>query len=402
MHTSETLSILPFTLYVYGLGFGPAISAPLSETFGRRFIYIFITPIALLFIMASGFAKDIAALAVCRLLAGIAISSPLAVGAGTIMDIWTGINANHRVVLLMTTAFLGPAVGSLVGGWIAEYKDWPWSQWTTLFLGAALWIFALGVQETYAIPIIRRQAKKLGLPVPPSPVPRGIAGLRFLATVTLARPLLMLIKEPIVLLFSLYSSLNFSILFSFLASIPLVYNTTYGFTPGQCGLVFIGIAVGCALGGLTLVVLDAHTLKLHIRRTSGDPSPPERMLWGAMIGGPLMAASLFWFAWTAQPDIHWSSSIVATGLFGFSNILIFVRDSKLGLFLPLLTKPWSRCRPRFILPMSTEPNTELLHLRPTACCVIPSVALFRYSRLPVSWPPIFDELFKLNTDFNSV
>jgi MFS family permease len=44
-HTSTTLSLLPFTLYVYGLAFGPAVSAPLSETFGRRFIYVFVTPV---------------------------------------------------------------------------------------------------------------------------------------------------------------------------------------------------------------------------------------------------------------------------------------------------------------------------------------------------------------------
>ncbi|KAJ5673722.1 hypothetical protein N7507_002849, partial [Penicillium longicatenatum] len=152
LNTSTTLSLLPFTLYVYGLAFGPAVSAPLSETFGRRFIYVSITPIALLFILGAGFANNIAALAICRLLAGVTISAPLAVGAGTIMDMWTGIHTNRGVVLIMTIAFLGPALGELVGGWIAQYKDWQWSQWTTLFLGAAFWIFAIGAQETYAGP----------------------------------------------------------------------------------------------------------------------------------------------------------------------------------------------------------------------------------------------------------
>lgn len=323
LKTSPTLSLLPFTLYVYGLAFGPAVSAPLSETFGRRFIYIFVTPLALLFIMGAGFAKNFATLAICRLLAGILVSAPLAVGAGTIMDTWTGVHTNRGVVLLMTLAFLGPAIGSLVGGWIAQYKDWPWSQWTTLFLGGGIWIFSLGAQETYASPIIHRRAKKLGLPMAPSPIPSGLAGVRFLATVTLARPVSMLFKEPIVLLCSLYSSLNFSILFCFLASIPLIFSTTYDFTPGQCGLVFIGIAVGSFFGGIALVLLDSLTLKAHQKKSAEAP-PPERMLFGAMLGGPLMAGALFWFAWTARPGIHWASSIVATGMFGFSNILIFV------------------------------------------------------------------------------
>ena len=137
-HVTNTLSLLPFTLYVYGLAFGPMIAAPLSETFGRRFVYIIMTPLALLFILGAGFAHNFATLAICRLLGGILCSAPLAVGAGTIMDTWTGQNTNRGVVVLMGIAFLGPALGSLVGGWIAEYKDFRWSQWTTLFLGAAL------------------------------------------------------------------------------------------------------------------------------------------------------------------------------------------------------------------------------------------------------------------------
>lgn len=312
------------------------ISAPLSETFGRRFIYVFVTPIALLFILGAGFAKNLAALAVCRLLAGILVSAPLAVGAGTIMDTWTGVYTNRGVVLLMTIAFLGPALGELVGGWIAQYKSWQWSQWTTLFLGAGVWTFALGAQETYAAPIIHRRAKKLGLPVPPAPIPSGLAGVRLLAAVTLARPLYMLVREPIVLICSLYSSLNFSILFCFLASIPLIFSTTYGFTPGQSGLVLIGIATGCIFGGTALVLIDSYALKRHRIRNGDEPSPPERMLWGAMLGGPLMASSLFWFAWTARPGVHWMSSIVATGLFGCSNILVFVRlhQPATSVFLP--------------------------------------------------------------------
>lgn len=285
---------------------------------------MFVPPIALLFILGDSFAKNIAIFAICRLLGGVMISAPLAVGAGTMMDMWTGMNTSRGVILIMAIAFLGPAVGELVGGWIAEFLKWEWSQWVTLCLGAVLWIFAMGAQETYAGPVMRRKAQRLGLPVPPSPIPKGLAGVRTLFTVTLARPLYMLIREPIVLLCSLCSSLNFSILFCFLAAIPLTYGDTYGFVSGQSGLVLIGITVGCTLEGITLVLLDSYTMKLHIRQHGGQISSPERMLRGAMIGGSLMAGSLFWFAWTARPGIHFMSSIIATGLFGYSNILVFV------------------------------------------------------------------------------
>lgn len=95
----------------------------------------------------------------------------------------------------------------------------------------------------------------------------------------------MLIREPIVVLCSLYSSLNFSVLFCFLAAIPLIYSDTYGFTPGQSGLVLIGITVGCFLGGITLVLIHSYSLRWHTRKHGAEASNPERMLWGAMIGG---------------------------------------------------------------------------------------------------------------------
>ncbi|KAL5041890.1 hypothetical protein BDW71DRAFT_211727 [Aspergillus fruticulosus] len=325
-HTSTTKSLLPFTMYVYGLAFGPMIAAPISETYGRRFIYLVMTPLAMLFIVGAGFSNNLASLVVCRLLAGLCISAPLAVGAGTIMDIWSGPATGRGVMLLMTTAFMGPAIGSLVGGWVAEYKSWRWSQWTSLFLGAGCWVFSMGAKESYARPILHRRALKLGLPPPPSPVPKGLAGARMMLTVTLARPVYMLMTEPIVALCSLYSSLNFSVLFCFLACVPLVYTDVYGFTPGECGLVFISMALGCTLGCLALLATDQYTRVQHRRRHPGavDPPPPEQVLWAAMLGGPLMPAALLWFAWTSTRHVHWMSSIVAIGLFGCSNIMVFV------------------------------------------------------------------------------
>ncbi|GAB1201125.1 hypothetical protein APSETT444_010512 [Aspergillus pseudonomiae] len=291
--------------------FGPMIAAPLSETFGRRFVYIIMTPLALLFILGAGFAHNFATLAICRLLGGILCSAPLAVGAGTIMDTWTGQNTNRGVVVLMGIAFLGPALGSLVGGWIAEYKDFRWSQWTTLFLGAALWVYSMGAQETYAIPIRRRLAKKMGLPPPPKPIPDGLAGVRMLMTVTLARPLYMLITEPIVTLCSLYSSLNFSVLFCFLASVPLIYSTNYGFSPGQSGLAFIGIAVGCIIGAVALIILDGYTMAKHRARQPGAAAPPERMLVAAMVSTMLYLTNVYGAKFGA-------SALAANGLLRYS------------------------------------------------------------------------------------
>ena len=80
--------MLPLSLYVLGLAFGPLIAGGLSETFGRRVVYLACMPICMLFTFGAGFSKNIGSLLVCRFLAGTAGAAPLAIGAGTIADIF--------------------------------------------------------------------------------------------------------------------------------------------------------------------------------------------------------------------------------------------------------------------------------------------------------------------------
>lgn len=81
---SEITSELPFALSVLGLAFGPVLAAPLSETFGRRAIYLTSIPTFGLFILGASFSKSLAALAICRFLAAIFGSPCATIGNGTL------------------------------------------------------------------------------------------------------------------------------------------------------------------------------------------------------------------------------------------------------------------------------------------------------------------------------
>jgi len=108
---SHTESMLPLSLYVIGLAFGSSLAAPLSETYGRRIVYRVSLPISMLFTLGAGFSKTFAGIVVCRLLAGMAGSPVLAVGAGSNSDLFPPHQRALCVSVFILMPFMGPCLG---------------------------------------------------------------------------------------------------------------------------------------------------------------------------------------------------------------------------------------------------------------------------------------------------
>ena len=212
-NVSQTVSVLGLSLYVLGLAFGPMIAAPLSETKGRLAVYRFSIPVAAAFTLGAGLSNNMASLAVCRFFAGFFGSPCLAVGAGTIADIWPPVYRAPATSIYLLTPFLGPALGPLVGGFAAESKGWRWTQWPLLIALATSWLYSLPMKETYMKIILQKRSKALDTKKSTPTGPTGLAALKMLLTIVLFRPLYMLFAEPIVSLFSLYVGFNFAVLF---------------------------------------------------------------------------------------------------------------------------------------------------------------------------------------------
>lgn len=325
-HVSSTAALLPLSVYIYGLAFGPLIGAPISETHGRRYVYLISMPLFLAFTAGSAAAPNFEALLICRFLSGVLGSPPLAVGAGTNLDMWPSINRAQMVTFYSYMPFLGPAIGPVVGGFVVTYKSWRWTQWTIVFLGSIIYLFSLGVQETYAKIILRKRAKRLGLPLPPDTSPKGTAALKLLLTMTITRPLHMLFTEPIVALYSAYAAFNFSVLYCFFAAFPPIFAAVYQFNLWQTGLIFLGITVGCTIGAVIAVVVDHHTYVKELVSANDRMGrlPPEKRLYTAMIGSVCLPIGLFWFGWSARPDVHWIVPEIATVFFACGSLLVFV------------------------------------------------------------------------------
>ena len=327
---SETVALLGLSLYVLGLAFGPVVAAPLSETFGRRIVYLLSLPLSSFFILGAGFSQSFASLAVCRFFAGFFGSPTLAVGAGTNADLWLPVHRAVSTSCFLLAPFAGPVMGPIIGGYAVTKKGWPWTEWTLLFFTAASLLYCLPMKETYKKIILQNRAKKLGIPPPPKG-PTGAAGLKFLLVITLFRPVHMLFAEPIVAFFSLYIGFNFSVLFGLFDAFPIVFEGVYGFSVEKAGLPWLGVLVGVTLATITLIILDRccyrKQFELSRRLGKGGLVAPEHRLYGAMAGSLGVSIGLFWFAWTARHDVHWIIPVVASVPFAWGNLCVFVRLS---------------------------------------------------------------------------
>ncbi|KAF3931922.1 hypothetical protein ABW20_dc0100804 [Dactylellina cionopaga] len=299
-HTSSEVSLVPLTTHTLGFALGPMLAAPLSEMFGRKYVYLISFGLFLLFTMASGLAPNVAALCVFRLIAGCVGAPALAVGAGTISDVWdTHKDGGLAAMFFIMSPFLGSSLGPVFGGLISYNRTWRWTMWLVLLIGGPLYLWFMPfMKETYKPVILKKRAIARGQTLPPQPT--GAEALKKVLLITLLRPVHMLFTEPIVIALSLYTAFTFGVLFLFFAAIPYSFGTQYHFDRRESGLVFISSVVGILLGAITFGAIDRTIYKRRYDHAiaNGKKVSVELRLISAMVGSFALPLSLFWFAWT--------------------------------------------------------------------------------------------------------
>lgn len=328
LDTNEELSLLGVSVFVVGFAVGPLLWAPLSETYGRRPVFL-INAIALTAFTAGAAASpNIQSLIIFRFLAGSFGSAPMAISGGVIADTFPAVERGFAAGLYAGAPFMGPALGPVIGGFLAEGAGWREVEWLLVALsGAMLIAMYLFLPETYAPVLLRERAQALSKSterVYRSKVDMGQGKLPMtkVLSVALSRPWVLLFCEPIVLLLSLYLAIIYGTLYMFLAAYPIVFGKVRGWDEGTTGLTFLGIMVGI-MGATVYTVPMYQRYKRKFLQSKGNLSPEDR-LPDAFLGAIALPVGLFWFAWANSPSIHWMVPIAAGVPFGFGMVTVFL------------------------------------------------------------------------------
>lgn len=130
-----------------------------------------------------------------------------------------------------------------------------------------------------------------------------------------------------ILALSTYTSLLQGILYLFFGAFPLVFVNNHGFNLWQTGLTFLGLLIGNMIACLFNPYWHKNWMGLIGKmKTKHGPEykpEPELRLTPAMVGSPIVTLSLFWFAWTTYPSVHWIVPIIATIFFSVGYDAIF-------------------------------------------------------------------------------
>ncbi|KAJ6191680.1 hypothetical protein N7519_001701 [Penicillium mononematosum] len=273
-------------------------------------------------------AKNIETLIILRFLAGSFGSSPFGNGGGTIADMFPASQRGIAISLFAAAPFLGPTLGPVIGGFLAAAAGWRWVEGLLAAFSGVLWLCIIFLlPETYAPVLLRRRAEKMSaltgkvyrsqLDIDRGPAPMG----KTLKT-ALSRPWVLLFREPIVLLFSIYMAIIYGTLYMLFAAYPIVFQEVRGWSEGVGGLAFLGILVGMVMAVVYTFPENFRYAKKCSETT--DRLAPELRLPPSMVGGIALPVGLFWFAWTNSPDIHWMASVAAGAPFGFGMVLVFL------------------------------------------------------------------------------
>ncbi|PSN69733.1 membrane transporter [Corynespora cassiicola Philippines] len=327
LNTSTTTVIGTTTGFVVMLGIGPLILAPLSETFGRRRLYLICFSCFTILQIPTALAPNIAFLIAVRSVAGFFGSVGIANGGGTISDMFIPSERAGVFGWYLLGPLLGPTIGPLFGGIIVQRLGWRWIFWIMTMVCAintlAGYFF---LRETYAPAIlkIRKEAYEYDSAnaygtkyrfegEDERPLTRKIAH-------SLKRPP-KIFAQPIVTIMSVYQALIFGTTYSIYTNMQEIYSGTFGFSTEQVGLLYLGPGSGFLFAVWFLVPrIDDVYKKLTSRHN--NIARPEFRLPLANIGAVFIPASLFWFAWAVEKKAHWLVSIASTFFYGIGQVMI--------------------------------------------------------------------------------
>lgn len=232
--------VLPLSLSVLGLAFGPATGGIASAVFGRKLVFLLSAALFGILTLAAGLIHQSSGIFAFRFLAGAAASPVLPTSLSVLADLWPG-ERDKSIPLAMFLAFsaLGSTLGPVVGGIVLKGEGWGWMQFVVLFALAGCAVPILAMKETERRAIRRREKRE---------AMRGKVSVEEVREI-IVELMRLLGREKRVLLSSLVGGYYVGVGYAVYTVLPgALGDVKEGFGLDSQGYVFMGMSVGVLVG----------------------------------------------------------------------------------------------------------------------------------------------------------
>jgi MFS family permease len=331
--------------------------APFSELNGRRPVFLATGLLFVICQLGCALTDSYGGMLAARLFAGIGGSTFSTMVGGILADIWTPAERNTPMVIFTGATLFGTGLGPLVSGFIAQRLLWMWVFYVQLIVsGLIVSLVAITFRETRQPIILAQKAKILnkwyeklesagaiGVEMP-NKAPSNSSNeklqrvsaqrirykvlaeetrpsLNQMLKISLTRPTILLVTEPILICFSAWISFDWAVLYLEFGALPLVFQTNYGFNLEQSFAVFAAVSIGGIVATIISIYQDKWAVKKFGKRFTGRP---EGRLWFTCAWGLMLPIGLFWFGFTCYPSVHWIVPCIA---------LVFITIGIFSIFL---------------------------------------------------------------------
>ena len=324
----EVVGILGITLYVFGFALGPVVYGPLSELYGRRNLLIISSFGFTLFQFAVATGENLQTILICRFFAGCVGAAPLAVIPAAMSDMFDNYSRGKVVSIFSLTVFLGPILTPVYSSYIVQHTTWRWVQYVSgIYAGLCTLAICFLYDESHHPIVLCKKAQYMreksgnwGIYAAHELLSLDIKDI---FTKTIARPLKMLRKEPILLLMTVYNTFVYGILYLMLEAYPYIFEIKKHFYKNG-ELPYIGLIVGMSFFSAMMIFILEPRYIAAVAKNNGKPCPEERLI-GMMVSGPVFTIGIFWLMWTGNYNsVPWIVPTIGGAFIGFGLIGIFL------------------------------------------------------------------------------
>lgn len=351
-NTSAQSINMTLTVYIIFQAISPAIFGPLSDTLGRR--PVFLLTLSLYVIGNLGLALNkhsYSVLIALRALQSLGASAAFAVSYGVVADVCVPSERGQMLGPVSMALNLGACVGPVVGGWVAYSSgSYEWVFWALVIVGAILWLGVGALLPETARSVVgsgigtnrkswwedswynicthwlqRRASKSKN----EKHAENGVESLkrsRFRIRNPLACLRIIFHRDTFLVLW-MHGSF-YTVDYAFVAAVPDIYQSIYYFNELQIGLAYLPRGVGIIIGGYFVGKVMDHNYKFTARKigwtvnkTSGDNLdnfPIERARsrgsWWLLL---ISTATLVGYGWAVNVQVHVSVPLVLQFVEGF-------------------------------------------------------------------------------------